>query len=502
MKYETVRQLLDSQADDHADRPFMLDDQGAVTTFSEARRQARRVAADLHARGIRPGDSVAYAMYNSPACALTILGILYGGYRATAINLVAGASTVAYVLAHSEARLVLSRVDAIAVMEEALGSMDAAGRPELIDIDSVVLADDGIVPEAPGASDPALLMYTSGSTGTPKGVVLRQSSLCHAGLNPTLAHGLTSRDRALCVLPMYHINGLCTTLLAPLYSGGSVVYPPRFSVKTFFPVLTALNCTWFSAVPTHISWLTQHLREHPPATAQFDHVRFGRSASAPLAPESQAAFERLSGIAIVETMGLTETAGQIASNPMPPGVRKSGSVGLAVGNELRIADAAQASLPAGEVGEILIRGDNVLDEYLKNPQATRESITDDGWFRTGDLGRLDADGYLFVTGRLKELIIKGGENIAPREIDDVLMQHPDVVEAAAFGRPCRDYGQQVEAAVRIAEDSEVTEAQLLALCRQEIGKFKSPGRIHFLPELPKGPSMKIQRHKLPEICVG
>ena len=201
---------------------------------------------------------------------------------------------------------------------------------------------------------------------------------------------------------------------------------------------------------------------------------------------------------IVETMGLTETAAQILSNPLPPGVRKIGSPGVAVGNEVIIADMEQREVPRGTEGEVLVRGPNVMRVYLDNEEATSQALTADGWLRTGDLGRMDQDGYVFITGRLKELIIKGGENIAPREVDEALYAHPDVVEAAAFACSCKHYGQRVEAGVALREGASVTEGELIDLCTRKIGKFKSPDRIHFLAELPKGPSGKIQRRKLQE----
>jgi acyl-CoA synthetase (AMP-forming)/AMP-acid ligase II len=198
-------------------------------------------------------------------------------------------------------------------------------------------------------------------------------------------------------------------------------------------------------------------------------------------------------------MGLTETSAQITANPMPPGARKYGSPGRAYGNEVAILGPDHAEVPRMTSGEIAVRGDNVFRLYLKNPEATAEAFTPDGWFLTGDLGHMDADGYIYVTGRRKELIIKGGENIAPREIDEALLMHAEVLEAAAFAVPCHDYGQRVEAAVRLTEGGTVTEADLIALCRAQVGPFKAPDRVHILPDLPKGPSGKVQRLKLAEM---
>ena len=198
-------------------------------------------------------------------------------------------------------------------------------------------------------------------------------------------------------------------------------------------------------------------------------------------------------------MGLTETAAQILSNPMPPGTRKIGSPGIAFGNDVMIADEAQSEVLRGTEGEVLVRGPNVMRCYLNDEAATAQAITPEGWLRTGDLGRMDEDGYVFITGRLKELIIKGGENIAPREVDEALYCHPDVIEAAAFPRPCRDYGQRVEAGVVLTSGSTATEGELIEACRTRIGAFKAPDRVYLMEHLPKGPSGKIQRIKLAEL---
>jgi acyl-CoA synthetase (AMP-forming)/AMP-acid ligase II len=287
--------------------------------------------------------------------------------------------------------------------------------------------------------------------------------------------------------------------MGTLVSGGSLVVPNKFSVSTFWETIKACNCTWFSVVPTQISYLLHETGNNPPTPKVYERLRFGRSASAPLSPEMHEAFETRFNIPIIETMGLTETAAQILSNPVPPGRRKVGSPGVAVGNEVIIADQNQKEVQIGEEGEILVRGPNVLRCYLKNEDATKQAITAEGWLRTGDLGRMDAEGYVFVTGRLKELIIKGGENIAPREIDEALYSHPDVIEAAAFAVDCRNYGQRIEACVKLRKNSDLTQEMLIEICHHKLGVFKSPDSIHILEELPKGPSGKIQRIKLPEL---
>jgi oxalate---CoA ligase len=447
--------------------------------------------------GLAKGDSVAIMLPNSRQGVLCLFGALYGGYRTVLVNLIAGAEAIGYALSHSQARLVLLGTAQTALLTAA--SQAHPHSPRIVAVGDRIDWPSGLVagPLAPlAAGDVSILMYTSGTTGRPKGVVHTHASLLAGGWAVALAQQLTPQDCALCVLPIYHINGLCVTIMGPLVSGGQVVVCEKFSASRFWPTCAEYGVTWFSVVPTIISHLLHADGEPDPATRA--RIRFGRSASAALAVETQSAFEARFGIAIVKTMGLTETAAQILSNPLPPAKRKIGSSGKAYGNEVTILSADQHPVPAGIEGEICVRGPNVMREYFCNPDATAATFTADGWLRTGDLGRMDADGYVFVTGRLKELIIKGGENIAPREVDEALYAHPDVIEAAAFGRPCQRYGETVEAAVKLREGATVQRSDLIALCQTRLGNFKSPDVIHFLDDLPKGPSGKIQRLKLAE----
>ena len=501
-RQKTVQALIDKQAKTRPAAIFLIDpDGGTQLTFKDLRTRARSAANALHRRGIRPGESVAFAMSNSLDAVSVLFGILYGGYRAVAVNLVSGMTTIGYVLEHSQSRLVITQDEHQPLLKEAM--TDAGLLIDPINAEIILGEGDGEVLLSPTntrrPSDDGLLMYTSGTTGRPKGVLLSHTNLIAGGENAMIAHHLTEADRALCVLPLYHINGLCVTVMGPLVSGGSVVMPQKFSASKFWDIVREHRCTWFSVVPTQISYLLHGAKKDGTAASGLELVRFGRSASAPLAPEVQEAFESCFKVPIVETMGLTETAAQILSNPLPPGTRKIGSPGIAYGNEIIIADDRQAEVPRGGEGEVLVRGANVMKRYFRNEEATSEALTPQGWLRTGDLGRMDEDGYVFITGRLKELIIKGGENIAPREVDEALYSHPSVIEAAAFACACPTYGQRVEAGVAIDADADVSEADLIAICEKRLGRFKCPDRIHFLPELPKGPSGKIQRIKLAKL---
>jgi len=282
-------------------------------------------------------------------------------------------------------------------------------------------------------------------------------------------------------------------MLAPLAHGGSLAMPPKFSAARFWSQAISSGCTWINVVPTMISYLHQG---DAPAPGQTSGIRFCRSASAALPPEHLLAFERKFGIGIIETMGLTETVAPSFSNPLQPGLRKIGSVGRASGCEARVIDAELRPVPNGQTGEIAIRGPNVMGGYYKNPEATQAAFTPDGWLRTGDLGHCDDDGFFFVTGRIKELIIKGGENIAPREIDEALLQHPAVLDAAAVGIPDRDYGQEIMACIVLRPEQSVKESDLREFCLDHLGRYKTPKVFRFVDELPRGPSGKVQRLKL------
>ena len=483
----TVRDWLDARANSDG-TAFVFPETGDTLSWGNLRDAACRIAEGMTGLGIERGESVAIVHPNGQEGVIATYATLYGGFRATMINLAAGPDAISYALEHSGARFAFVHPSQVETF--------AKTAPEGVSI----LHDEHLKTSAPlhalTPDDHALLMYTSGTTGKPKGVVHSHSSLLAGGWTTAVAHALTTRDRGFCVLPIYHINGLCVTVMGALVSGGSLAMVSRFSSSKFWSQISAGEATWFSVVPTIISHLL-HGRSDPDAATRA-RLRFGRSASSALAVETQSAFEDRFGMPIIETMGLTETAAQILSNPLPPGTRKIGSPGVGYGNTVRIMTPELTEAARDTEGEIAVRGPNVMREYLHNPEATAGTFAGD-WLRTGDLGRMDADGYVFVTGRLKELIIKGGENIAPREIDEVLYGLNDVVEAAAFARPCAQYGERVEAAVAVISGSTLSESDLISRCTDRLGAFKSPEKIHFLKELPKGPSGKIQRLKLAEI---
>ena len=496
---DSVHELIEAAARQWPDAVYAVaTEHASQLTFSQLQQHCRRVAALLAAQGLAPGSTVALVMPNGLGTLQLLLGAMHAGYAVNPVNLLSQPAQMRYVLAHCDASLVLAATD-WADKVRALGVIGADGRPLTVltldpdNLDDPLLPATGIDTPPPAPTSLALLMYTSGTTGQPKGVMLSQANLAANARAIAQEHQLGPPDRVLGVLPLYHINAFAVTMLAPLASGGSVAMAPKFSAARFWDQALQHRCSWINAVPTIIAIL---LDSAQPDLAALRAIRFCRSASSALPPEHLRGFEARFGIGVIETMGLTETVAPSFSNPLDPGQRKLGSVGRASGGQARIIDAQMQPVPDGQTGELAIRGPHVMQAYYKNPEATAQAFTPDGWLRTGDLGHRDAEGFFFVTGRIKELIIKGGENIAPREIDEVLLQHPAVLEAAAVGMPDRLYGQDILACVVLRAGMAVDEAGLRAFCEQHLGRYKTPKLIRFVAALPRGPSGKVQRLKL------
>ena len=499
----SVFELIERGAAAQPDAIYAVATDGSQSMSYGALREACAHLRDsLGDAGIATGDTISLVMPNGLQTLRLLLGFMYAGCCVNPVNLLSQPEQMRYVLEHSDCRVVVAVPEWAERVRTALQGIDRDVRLVVLEADGRIDALRGAFPRrsapvapAVAADATALLMYTSGTTGVPKGVMLTQGNLAANAASISAEHGLAAVDRVLGVLPLYHINAFAVTMLAPLAHGGSVAMAPRFSAAQFWTQAIEARCTWLNVVPTIISYLLEG--EAPPRTS-LARIRFCRSASAALPPEHHRAFEAKFGIGIVETMGLTETVAPAFSNPLAPERRKVGSVGRASGGEARVVDASLAPVDDEVTGEIVIRGPHVMRGYYKNDEATRASFTADGWLRTGDLGHRDGDGFFFVTGRIKELIIKGGENIAPREIDEVLLAHPAVLEAAAVGIPDRHYGQEILACVVLREGVAFDHDELVVFCTERLGKFKTPKTFRFVSELPRGPSGKVQRLKLLE----
>ncbi len=341
----------------------------------------------------------------------------------------------------------------------------------------------------PSPDDVALILHTSGSTGRPKRVPLRHINLALSARNIVDTYQLSADDVSLCLMPLFHVHGLVASTLSTLLSGGTVVVPARFNPLSFWRTVRDYRATWYSAVPTiHQLILARSGSGGKSADAQS--LRFIRSCSAPLPVETAEKLEKLAGVPVLEAYGMTEASHQMSSNPLPPQPRKFGSVGMATGIRIATMNDAGELLPTGGKGEVVLQGPSVIDAYENNPEANAKSFTN-GWFRTGDEGMLDEEGYLRLTGRIKELINRGGEKIAPREIDDVLLTHPAVAEAVSFAIPHPTWGEEVAAAVVLGEPA--TEAELTAYCRERLAEFKCPKKFFLVQSIPRTATGKVQR---------
>jgi long-chain acyl-CoA synthetase len=483
------------------DAPFLIQPRtGATVTFAQLQRDSRALTGRLSGWGLLKGDRVALLLENGPCVAELLIGTLYAGLVPVPLSIHAGHRRIVSTLKHSGSRALFMAPGQQARLESDLAS-DGPVRLVRVDPDHRLDWGDHHVPTADlvelDGDDDAFLVYTSGTTGQPKAVLLTQRAIVAAAANVVEPFGLSAADRALCVLPLSQRSAQNATLLASLLSGGAVVLPRRFEVTAFWELVSRHRCTWFGLVPALISQLLSRPAA-PEAAAARAHVRFARSSSAPLAPALLHEFETRFDLPLLEGMGQTEAGSTIFSNRLPPSPRKAGSVGTSSGFEVKVVDDGGRALPPGSTGEILVRGPSVMKEYYRDPAATAEVLTPDGWLRTGDLGHQDEDGYIFLTGRAREVINRGGVKVAPREIDDVLLRHPAVLDAAAAGVPDAYLGHDVVAWVVLRPGTTCAAGDLLTLCDRALGQLRSPTRIHFVEALPRGPSGKVRRGELTE----
>ena len=492
--------LLEAGAPEHA---ALRVPGGPTITYDALRRQVDRLSADLRGLGIERGDRVALVLPNSLEALVAFL----------AVSNVATAAPLNPAYKEDEFRFYMDDTGARALVLPTQGgeAADRAAPDSVLRI--TVAADDwgevSFTPEAasaggPGAvpdpDDVALVLHTSGTTSRPKRVPLTHANIIASVRNIVATYGLTPEDVSLCVMPLFHVHGLVASVLSTFGSGGTVVLPPRFNALGFWPVVQEHNVSWFSAVPTmHQALVARARRREDGDAGTTGTLRFIRSCSASLAPATMLEMEERFGVPVLEAYGMTEAAHQMTSNPLPPDARLPGTVGAGTGVEIGVMDEGGAMLATGDRGEVVIRGPNVIRAYESNPEANASSFTD-GWFRTGDEGVLDAQGYLTLTGRIKEIINRSGEKVSPREIDEVLMAHPAVAEAVAFAVPHPTHGEEPGVAVVLSEA--VPERDLLAHCRVHLADFKCPRKVYIVDSLPRTATGKIQRRIVAATLLG
>lgn len=462
-------------------------------TYRQLRDNVVALAGQLNSFGLGRGDRIAIAMGNGPEMALTFLAT---AMCATAAPLNPKYKPEEYAFYYQD-----TRARALITLPGTVEFAHAAASPDMAIISAMSNPDGTLAFEAvkpAGAARPAtlaqpddvaMILHTSGTTSRPKRVPIRHRNLAASARNIIATYNLTPEDTALCVMPLFHIHGIVASLLSTLASGGTVVCPPGFNALEFWSWVAAYRPTWYSAVPTMHQMLLARAERHADLI-RAHRFRFIRSSSAPLPPVVLERMEATFDAPVLEAYGMTEATHQMTSNPLPPAVHKAGTVGYGFGVEVGIMDETGTLLGRGVRGEVVVRGENVISGYENNPEANATAFVD-GWFRTGDQGMLDADGYLALTGRLKELINRGGEKISPLEIDDVLLRHPAVAEAMAFAVPHTTLGEEVHAAVVLR--GEATEQELRAHCAAHLAEFKVPRQIHILDAIPRGPTGKPQR---------
>ncbi len=477
-------------------------------------REVERLCEQLAAAGIGPNDRVALVLPNGPEMALSLLAVMSTACAAP-LNPKYRVEEFAFYLEDLKPSAVVTfkgEYPALAAAAGDVPQLDVEGRGLRIDLvasgpsrakDAAIGASGATVTSGaatgangdkaaprrwPSADDQALVLHTSGTTSRPKIVPLRQRHLAASARNIASCLELDSSDRSLTVMPLFHIHGIMAGLLAPLSAGACVVPTPGFDAFKFARWLEELRPTYYSAVPT-----MHHLVLARARGGRKTELRFVRSSSSALPRSVYDGLRAAFRVPVIESYGMTEASHQMTANPLPPGVAKAGSVGPAAGAEVAILSQTGELLPARETGEVAVRGQSVVDGYENNPEANSTAFAD-GWFRTGDEGYLDADGYLFLTGRLKEQINRGGEKISPLEVEAAMLGHPAVDEAAVFAVPDERLGEEVGAAVVLGDaPAPPTPTELRAYLGERLAAFKVPRTILIVDEIPKGPTGKVQR---------
>jgi oxalate---CoA ligase len=468
----------------------------APLTYAGLRALSERTVASLTGIGIGRGDRVAIVLPNGPEMAAAFVAIAAGATTAPLnpaykdeefefylTDLKAKALVIQQGM-ESPARAVAARLG-IPMLELAPGA--AAGSFAL----SGGTPGRTAAPGMAAAEDVALVLHTSGTTARPKIVPLTQTNVTASARSIAATLALTPEDICLNVMPLFHIHGLIAATLASLAAGGAVVCTPGFNALRFYGWLDAERPSWYTAVPTMHQAILARAERNREVIARVP-LRFLRSSSASLPAQAMKDLATVFGAPVIEAYGMTEASHQMCSNPLPPRAQKPGLVGLPAGPEVAVMDEDGSILPQGAIGEVVIRGPSVTRGYEANPEANAKAFTN-GWFRTGDQGMFDEDGYLMLTGRLKELIKRGGEQVSPLEVDGVLSEHPAVAQALTFSIPHPMLGEEVGAAVVLREGMDCTERELRDFCGEHLADFKVPRKVVFLPEIPKGATGKLMR---------
>ena len=500
LKADTIYELLRVHAERRPDAAAIVAPGRGALSYHALLGQVDALARTLHGRGVQHTDSVAIVLPNGPEMAATFVGVAASAICAP-LNPAYGRRALEFYLddLKPKALIVQSGVNSAAVavaQERAIAIIELSPKPGttggVLDLSDNEQGRPSTF-RLPQAKDIALILHTSGTTSRPKMVPLAHANLIASAGNIAATLRLNEADLCLNVMPLFHIHGLVGALLSSLAAGGGVVCTPGFEVEQFLPWMKIFHPTWYTAVPT-IHHAVLSCGQADPSTLIDHSLRFIRSSSAALPARVMQGLEESFQVPVIESYGMTEAAHQMASSPLPPGQRKIGSVGPAAGPEMSIMDDSGNLLPRGEIGEVVIRGANVMSGY-GNSEANAEAFTG-GWFRTGDQGYLDKDGYLFISGRLKEIINRGGEKISPQEVDEVLLAHSSVEQAVTFGVRHPTLGEEVAAAVVLRSHAQTSVSELRQFVATTLADFKVPRQIVFVDTIPLGATGKVARNGL------
>ena len=502
---ENLRELLESRVVVAPDKDFLLSEaDGRRFTFAEFDAAVNRAGRMLESHAIGKGDAVSLLLPNSAEYVIAYFACWKIGAIAGPVNSLLKAHEIEFVISDSESKALLIHSDFLPAIESIRNSLP--GLQVVIQFDDEAAAtrdfnneDNNQRSASLGRTDikldsEAIIIYTSGTTGKPKGCLLTHGNLIANARQISEWLGFAKDDRLLSVMPLFHMNAVSVTTMSALYAGGSTVVTPKFSASRFWQIVSEYQITSFGSVATMLSMLLTRYPDGIPPNLKTDQLRFAMCGSAPVPAEVLKRFEETFNCLVIEGYGLSESTCRSTFNP-PNESRRAGSCGLAIGNEMRVVDEEDREVANGELGEIVLRGENILKGYYRNDEATATAFRG-GWFHTGDIGYRDADGFFYIVDRKSDMIIRGGENIYPREIDEVLYQHPAVAAAATIGVPDPLYGEEVGAFVVLKDGSNVNEEELINHCTERLADFKCPKTIRLVSDIPKGPTGKLLKREL------
>ena len=490
-----IPELVKQRVDAAPDKLFLFSEADKRQfTYKEFEGAVMRTASMLAANGVRKSDVVSLLLPNSVEYVIAYFACWQLGALAGPINSLLKSQEIAYVISNSEARALLVNSEFLPVIRSIENEL-----PTVIRFDNEAEAtrefsNDRVPAAGIDLDHEAIIIYTSGTTGKPKGCLLTHGNVIANARQITDWLGFTEKDRLLTIMPLFHMNAVSVTTMSALYAGGSTVVSPRFSASRFWQIISDYQITSFGSVATMLSLLLHTYPDGVPAGLKTDQLRFAMCGSAPVPAEVLRRFEETFNCLVIEGYGLSESTCRSTFNP-PDQRRRPGSCGIPIGNEMRVVDEDDREVQDGELGEIVLRGENILKGYYKNDVANDNAFRN-GWFHTGDIGYRDADGFFYIVDRKSDMIIRGGENIYPREIDEVLYQHPDVAAAAVVGVPDSLYGEEVAAVVVLKPGVKTSEQDVIDYCKRRLADFKCPKTVHFLKDIPKGPTGKLLKREL------